>query len=152
MQKQKDFRYQTSDYLDFDTATILVRKLYREGKYALNLLVGCGIFFGLRFSDLLSIFDADTVYRVVSEYRLGVTKSWDVIFYLIDPEDRYKASNIMKYNLVTGHRIKDDGTATPITWVHILLKRTGARAQGWELSRCLFGEHPLKMVGVTKRI
>ena len=28
MQKQKTMRYQTSDYLDFDTATALVRKLF----------------------------------------------------------------------------------------------------------------------------
>ena len=55
MQKQKIMRYQTSDYLDFDTATALVRKLYREEKYALSLLIGCGIFFGLRISDLLSL-------------------------------------------------------------------------------------------------
>ncbi len=43
MQKQKTMRYQTSDYLDFDTATALVRKLYREEKYALSLLIGCVI-------------------------------------------------------------------------------------------------------------
>ena len=55
MQKQKTMRDQTSDYLDFDTATALVRKLYREEKYALSLLIGCGIFFGLRISDLLSL-------------------------------------------------------------------------------------------------
>ena len=55
MQKQKAMRYQTSDYLDFDTATALVRKLYREEKYTLSLLIGAGIFFGLRISDLLSL-------------------------------------------------------------------------------------------------
>ena len=54
MQKQKTTRYLTSDNLDFDTATALVRKLFREEKYALSLLIGCGIFFGLRISDLLS--------------------------------------------------------------------------------------------------
>ena len=55
MQKQKSTRYQTSDYLDFDTATALVRKLYREEEYTMSLLIGCGIFFGLRISDLLSL-------------------------------------------------------------------------------------------------
>ena len=55
MQKQKTMRYQTSDHLVFDTATALVRKLYREEKYALSLLIGCGIFLGLRISDLLSL-------------------------------------------------------------------------------------------------
>ena len=55
MQKQKTTRYLTSDYLDFNTPTALVRKLFREEKYALSLLIGCGIFFGLRISDLLSL-------------------------------------------------------------------------------------------------
>lgn len=55
MQKQKTTRYLTSDYLDFDTETALVRKLFREEKYALSLLIGCGIFFGLRISDLFSL-------------------------------------------------------------------------------------------------
>lgn len=44
--------YTTADYLPFDTATALVRKLYRDKNYRMSLLVGCGIFFGLRISDL----------------------------------------------------------------------------------------------------
>ena len=43
MQKQKSTRYQTSDYLDFDTATALVRKLYGEEEYTMSLLIGCVI-------------------------------------------------------------------------------------------------------------
>lgn len=54
-----------------------------------------------------------------------------------------KTGKFIKYNPVTGHRIKDDGTGAPITWVHSLLKRNGALVQGWELSQCLFGEHLL---------
>jgi integrase len=47
--------YTTADYITWDTATNLVRKLYRNGDYRMSLLVGCGIFFGLRVSDLLSL-------------------------------------------------------------------------------------------------
>ena len=47
--------YTTSDYLHWDTATTLVRKLYREQNYRISLLIGCGIFFGLRISDLLRL-------------------------------------------------------------------------------------------------
>lgn len=47
--------YTTADYLPFDTATNLVRRLYRDEDYRMSLLVGCGIFFGLRISDLLSL-------------------------------------------------------------------------------------------------
>lgn len=44
--------YTTADYLPWDTAMALVRKLYRDGNYRLSLLIGCGCFFGLRISDL----------------------------------------------------------------------------------------------------
>ncbi|MBO7267968.1 MAG: tyrosine-type recombinase/integrase [Bacteroidaceae bacterium] len=47
--------YTTSDYLQWDTATTLVRKLYRDKNYRISLLIGCGIFFGLRVSDLLRL-------------------------------------------------------------------------------------------------
>ncbi len=47
--------YTTSDYLQWDTATGLVRKLYRDENYRMSLLIGCGIFFGLRISDLLQL-------------------------------------------------------------------------------------------------
>jgi integrase len=47
--------YTTSDCLQWDSATNLVRKLYRDQNYRISLLVGCGIFFGLRISDLLQL-------------------------------------------------------------------------------------------------
>lgn len=47
--------YTTADALPFDTATNLVRRLYRDEDYRMSLLIGCGIFFGLRISDLLSL-------------------------------------------------------------------------------------------------
>lgn len=33
----------------------LVRRLYRDGDYRMSLLIGCGCFFGLRISDLLTL-------------------------------------------------------------------------------------------------
>lgn len=47
--------FTTADYIAWDTATNLVRKLYRNGDYRMSLFIGCGIFFGLRVSDLLSL-------------------------------------------------------------------------------------------------
>ena len=44
--------YTTADYLPWDTAMALVRKLFRDGNYRMSLLLGCGFFFGLRISDL----------------------------------------------------------------------------------------------------
>lgn len=53
--KQAIHKYQTSDYLEWDTAMSLIRKLYRDGNYRMSLLVGCGCFFGLRISDILTL-------------------------------------------------------------------------------------------------
>ncbi|MDO4736053.1 MAG: tyrosine-type recombinase/integrase [Bacteroidia bacterium] len=47
--------YTTADYITWDTATNLVRKLYRNGDYRMSLFIGSGIFFGLRVSDLLTL-------------------------------------------------------------------------------------------------
>lgn len=45
-------QYTTSDYLEWEVAMNLIRRLYKDGKIRLSLLIGCGCFFGLRFSDL----------------------------------------------------------------------------------------------------
>lgn len=45
----------TSDYMEWDTMLLLVRKLYKDKNYRLSLLIGCGSFFGLRISDILSL-------------------------------------------------------------------------------------------------
>ena len=42
----------TSDALNWNDALNLIHRLYRDGDYRLSLLIGCGIFFGLRISDL----------------------------------------------------------------------------------------------------
>jgi len=47
--------YTTADYLPWDTAMSLVRKLYKDKEYRLSLLLGCGFFFGLRISDLKAL-------------------------------------------------------------------------------------------------
>ena len=44
--------YTTADYLEWDTAMALIRKLYKDGDFRFSLLIGCGCFFGLRISDL----------------------------------------------------------------------------------------------------
>ncbi len=47
--------YATSDYMEWDSMLSLIRKLYRDKEYRLSLLIGCGSFFGLRISDILSL-------------------------------------------------------------------------------------------------
>ena len=53
--KQIKHRYQTSDYMEWDVMLSLIRKLYRDGSYRMSLLIGCGCFFGLRISDILTL-------------------------------------------------------------------------------------------------
>ena len=45
----------TADYSDWITAVNLVHRLYKDGNYQMSLLIGCGIFFGLRISDILQL-------------------------------------------------------------------------------------------------
>ena len=66
--------YTTADYLEWDTMLSLVRKLYNDGDYKFSLLIGCGSFFGLRISDLLTltwdmILDQDSF--MLSEKKTG---------------------------------------------------------------------------------
>ena len=65
MERKTKTTYRVSDYLEWNTMLSLVRKLYRDGNYRISLLIGCGSFFGLRISDLLTlswdmILDADS--------------------------------------------------------------------------------------------
>lgn len=53
--KQAIHKYQTSDYMEWDTMLSLIRKLYRDGNFRMSLLIGCGCFFGLRISDILTL-------------------------------------------------------------------------------------------------
>lgn len=48
-------QYRTSDYMEWDSMLSLIRRLYRDGDYRMSLLIGCGSFFGLRISDLLTL-------------------------------------------------------------------------------------------------
>ena len=53
--KQEFHEYRTSNAMEWDAMLSLVRKLYRDGDYRMSLLIGCGCFFGLRISDILTL-------------------------------------------------------------------------------------------------
>ena len=79
MERKSKTTYRVSDYLEWNTMLGLVRKLYRDGNYRISLLIGCGSFFGLRISDLLTlswdmILDADqfTIYEKKTGKRRAV--------------------------------------------------------------------------------
>ena len=91
-----------------------------------------------------TILDPLIVEGLVDEYRLGITKDGSVIFFQIDEEGRCRSGKVMKYDPVTGHRIKDGRSACRITWVHVLMQKQGLLPKEWILTQCLFGEHLLQ--------
>lgn len=97
---------------------------------------------------LSSLIGRENTLKVIKDYHLGVTKNRDVIFYQIDKEGRCRTGKIMKYNWVTGHRIKDENIGGKITWVHSILRQSNnpklRLPDEWTLTQCLFGEHLLK--------
>jgi len=49
------FSSTTADYLEWNEAMNLIRKLYADEKYTISLYIACSCFFGLRASDTLSL-------------------------------------------------------------------------------------------------
>lgn len=45
----------TADYIPWDNATNVVRRLYKDGDYRMSLFIACGIVTGLRVTDLRSL-------------------------------------------------------------------------------------------------
>ena len=67
----------TADYLEWDSAMNLIKRLYRDGDFRMSLLIGCGCFFGLRISDLLSLRWEQLIDKsmfVITEKKTGKTR------------------------------------------------------------------------------
>ena len=45
----------TADYIPWDNATNVVRRLYKDGDYRMSLFIACGIMTGLRVTDLRAL-------------------------------------------------------------------------------------------------
>jgi len=98
---------------------------------------------------LLRFFDFETVELLVELYFIGSAKHWEgaVVFWQIDQLGRIRTGKIMKYNPVTGKRIKEG--YDHITWAHKLIG-----GEPYNLKQCLFGEHllndPFKSVMIVE--
>ncbi len=91
---------------------------------------------------LKSIFDEETVFHLVNIYKIGTSRHFNggtTIFWQIDTQNRIRTGKLIKYDPLTGKRIKKPFPAT--TWAHSLLYK-----EGYNLSQCLFGEHLLAEV------
>ena len=104
---------------------------------------------------LVTHFDPLIVKGLVDEYKLGVTKAGDVIYFQIDKEGRVRTGKVMKYDPTTGRRIRDVSNKGCFCWIHNTLKRQGILPASWQMTQCLFGVHlltkyPDKKVGLVE--
>ncbi len=94
-------------------------------------------------SFLKRIVPIEILDTVLVEYKIGVTRQRDTIYFQIDKDGRCRTGKIMKYNPKTGHRIKDENISCKVSWVHSILKVRKVLPNDWQLTQCLFGEHLL---------
>lgn len=119
--------YTTSDYLQWDSATNLVRKLYRDKNYRISLLIGCGIFFGLRISDLLQLtwdmlLDKDAKF-VIIEKKTGKRREVRINKeFQRHIKDCYSALNIQNLNELCFLSGRGKNKVYSTQWVNIVLK------------------------------
>lgn len=119
--------YTTSDYLQWDSATNLVRKLYRDKNYRISLLIGCGIFFGLRISDLLQLswdmlLDKDAKF-VIIEKKTGKRREVRINKeFQKHIKDCYSALNIQNLNELCFLSGRGKNKVYSTQWVNIVLK------------------------------
>ncbi|MGI6244009.1 MAG: DUF6371 domain-containing protein [Prevotella sp.] len=83
---------------------------------------------------LSSLFDSETITRLMQLYYFGATKDKEVIFWQVDGQGRIRTGEIMQYD--------KDGHRAGIDWIHARMKRKGMFRQ-FTLTQCLFGEHLL---------
>jgi len=136
--------YTTSDYLQWDSATSLVRKLYRDKNYRISLLIGCGIFFGLRISDLLQLtwemlLDKDAKF-VITEKKTGKRREVRINKeFQKHIKDCYTALNIQ--NLNEQCFLSGKNKVYSIQWVNIVFKELKSK---YNLKIDHFSTHSLR--------
>ncbi len=119
--------YTTSDYLQWDSATNLVRKLYRDKDYRISLLIGCGIFFGLRISDLLQLTWDMLLYKdakfVIIEKKTGKRREVRINKeFQKHIKDCYSALDIQNLNELCFLSGRGNNKVYSTQWVNIVLK------------------------------
>jgi len=84
---------------------------------------------------LMTLFDDDTVSKLVETYNLGLSKKWDgaTVFWQVDTSGNIRTGKVMLYDK-TGHRVKEP--YSHINWAHSLLG-----VNNYNLKQCFFGEH-----------
>ena len=114
----------TADFLQWDEAMDLIRKLFKDGNYNMSLLVALGCFFGLRISDILSLRWNQILN--VSEFTIIEHKTGKKRTIRINPQlqrhiaDCYKAIKPLGKN--SPILVSQKGTVYSIQRINIILK------------------------------
>ncbi len=114
----------TADFLEWEEAMNLIRKLFKDENYSMSLLIALGCFFGLRISDILSL-RWNQILNVneltIIEHKTGKKRT-----IRINPQlkrhiaDCYKAINPIGSNAPV--LISQKGTVYSIQRINIILK------------------------------
>ena len=114
----------TADFLQWDEAMNLIRKLFKDGNYNMSLLVALGCFFGLRISDILPLRWNQILN--VSEFTIIEHKTGKKRTIRINPQlqrhiaDCYKAIKPLGKN--SPILVSQKGTVYSIQRINIILK------------------------------
>jgi integrase len=118
------FSNTTADYLDWNQAMNLVRKLYDDKNYRMSLLISFGAFWGLRISDILSLKWNDVYNK--DEFQLIEKKTQKNRDIKINPQLKRHISDC--YNIIKPLSldefvfISQKGTVYSIQRINIILK------------------------------
>lgn len=114
----------TADFLEWEEAMNLIRKLFKDENYAMSLLIALGCFFGLRISDILSlrwnqILNVNEF--IIIEHKTGKKRSIRINSQLKRHiTDCYKAMNPIGCNAPI--LVSQKGTVYSIQRINIILK------------------------------
>jgi integrase len=137
------FSNTTADYLDWNQAMNLVRKLYDDKNYRMSLLVSFGAFWGLRISDILSLRWNDIYNK--DEFQLIEKKTQKNRDIKINPQLKRHISDC--YNIIRPVSmdefvfISQKGTIYSIQRINVILKDLKVR---YDLKIRNFSSHSLR--------
>jgi integrase len=137
------FSNTTADYLDWNQAMNLVRKLYDDKNYRMSLLVSFGAFWGLRISDILSLRWNDVYNK--DEFQLIEKKTQKNREIKINPQLKRHISDC--YNLIRPVSpdefvfISQKGTIYSVQRINVILKDLKVK---YDLKIKNFSSHSLR--------
>ena len=114
----------TADFLEWEEAMNLIRKLFKDENYSMSLLIALGCFFGLRISDILSL-KWNQILNVneftIIEHKTGKKRTVRINAQLKRHiTDCYKAMNPIGCNAPI--LVSQKGTVYSIQRINIILK------------------------------